>query len=149
MQDPARRLPRPDALQALDDNVIALTYSADHRGDRRCRLAKLNAPLLGFVVGADHIEVVALLVRQHRGARHRKHFDRLHTFEQNGDEFAVIELANIASCLRLIREKRIGDFAAQRDRVGIGCDRIADEVELAGLCVGPPVRQPDTDDDGI
>ena len=64
-------------LQTLDDHLVAERDAAGHGGDGGGRLPELDPALFGLVVGADDKDIFALLIRQHRGARNRQHFDRL------------------------------------------------------------------------
>ena len=60
----------------------------DHRGVGG-RLAEHDAARLRLVVGVHHVDVVALLVGQHRAARDAERLDRLDPLQQGGDELAV------------------------------------------------------------
>src|SRR3984957_12108348 len=62
----------PDALDPLGDHHLALLQPAGDHGRGGRRLAQLDPPLLHLVVGADNIDVVPLLVGQHRLARNAK-----------------------------------------------------------------------------
>src|ERR1700736_988746 len=57
------RLAGAPALQALVDHQLACLQTVDHRGNGRRRLAELDRPALRLVVGADHIDIIALLIR--------------------------------------------------------------------------------------
>src|ERR1700722_9287887 len=55
-----------NALDAIgDDHLAVFQPTRDHGGGWR-RLSQLDAALLDLVAGADHIDVIPLLVRQHR-----------------------------------------------------------------------------------
>src|SRR6266851_3379564 len=69
------RLSRAHALDALDDDALAFAEPAGHRRQRRRRLAELDAALLRLVVAVDDVDVVAHLVGEYRGARHRQRLE--------------------------------------------------------------------------
>ena len=60
-------------------------------------MALLNAADLCLVLGIDHVNIVALLIRQHGSARNGQHRDRLHALQQHGDEFSVDQFADCQS----------------------------------------------------
>src|ERR1700712_522514 len=68
---------RADALNAVGNHHFALFQATRDRRGRGRRLPQLNSPLLHLVVGAHDIDVVALLVRQHRLAGNAKRHDGL------------------------------------------------------------------------
>ena len=119
-----------------------------HDGGGGRRLAELNAPTLRLVLRIDNVDVIALLVGQHRGARDGENVDRLHALEQHGHEFAVGQLARAGlpgvSCLG---NSGLGTTPRTRNRVGVFGDRRRHIVELAFLPVDPPVRQAQLDHD--
>ena len=94
-------------------------------GDRRRRLAELDAALLHLVVLADDEDVVALLVGQHRGARHRQRLGRLDVLQQRRSPARRRPAHGRLPCAR------IGHCAAQHHGVGVAGHRVVDEVELA------------------
>jgi len=56
-------------------------------------LAELDAPLLCLVLRIDDIDVIALLIGQHRGARDGENGNRLDAFDQHAHELAVEQFA--------------------------------------------------------
>ncbi len=99
--------------------------------------------LLHFVLRIDGIDVVAALVGQHRGARHGQQLHRFHALYQDGDEFAVYQLARRRVADLAVVERRIGNGATQHDCIGAGGHCVVDEIQLAGLAVEAAVRQAD------
>src|ERR1700722_4857546 len=137
------------ALDAVNDDCLALAQAAQDRGRRRCGLAKLDAGLRRLVLRVHGVDVIALLVGQDRGTGDGEDFDRLDAFDQNGDKFAVGEFAYRGAIHFANSQRGIGDRAAQDDRVGGGGHRVVLEGQLAGLAVDLAVRQPQPDHDGI
>src|SRR5579863_4750236 len=82
-----------DTLQTLADDQLALAKPVGYHGGGWRRLALLNAPGLNLVLRIDHVDIVALLIRQHGRARNGQNRDRLHTLEENCHEFSVEQLA--------------------------------------------------------
>src|SRR6478609_5532633 len=138
----------PYLLQAFDDHRLAGRKPARHCGDRGCRLSEPDAPLLGLVIGAEDIDIFALLIRQHRRAWDRHDLDRLHALQQHGHEFIVGELAYRSVCRQFFQD-RIGNGSPQRDGVGVLRDGIVDEIQLTDLVIEPAVRQAQPDDDRL
>ena len=127
------RLARADPLQPLADDQSRLPSSplmmtAVDGVDWPSWMRRTSR----LVLRIDDIDIVALLVGQHRGARDREHRDRLHAFEHHGDEFAVGQLARTpAPGLGMPGSTRVRDDAAQGERVGVFGDRRRHIVELA------------------
>ena len=93
---------------------LAFLEAADHDGGRRGRLAELDAPHLRLVLRIDDIDVIALLIGQHRGARDREDRDRLHAFEHHGHEFAVGQFARTGSAGDRARSGAAGSGSTPR-----------------------------------
>ena len=89
-----------DTLQPLADDQLSFLEPIAHHGRGRRRLAELDAPLLRLVLRIDDIDVIALLIGQHRGARNGENRDRLHALLQHGHELAVEQFAR-SRCIRL------------------------------------------------
>jgi len=71
-------------LVALQDDALGFFQPLQDEGCGRG---------LGLVIRADHINVIALLVRQHGRARDRDRRDRLNAFQDHSHELAVEEFA--------------------------------------------------------
>ena len=127
-----------DALHALGNDQLPFLEPARHDRRRGRRLAEMDAPDLRPILLIDDVDIVALLVGQHRGARDRQYRDRLHAFEQYGDEFLVRELSKSRLSGLCGDQHRVRDHAAQGDRVGVLVDGRRDVIELADLLIDLP-----------
>ena len=80
-----------NALDAVGDDHFAVFQPAGNNGGGWRGLSQLNPALLDFVVGADHVDVVALLVGQHCLARDAERRDGLDALDENRHEGAIYE----------------------------------------------------------
>src|SRR5208283_4648345 len=78
-----------DALDAIGDNHLAFRQAAGDYGGGGCGLPQLNAALFDLLILTNYIDVIALLIRQHRFARNAQGHHRLNAFDQHVDEGAI------------------------------------------------------------
>ena len=64
--------------------------------------------IFGLVLRIDHVDVIALLISQHRSARNCKHRDRMHAFEHHGDEFSVGQFAERSAGIGAVESRGFG-----------------------------------------
>jgi hypothetical protein len=137
-----------DALDTVGDHRLALLEAGqDHRRLGR-GLAQRDATLLGLVAGGDHVDIIALLIRQDGRTRDAQRLDRLRALDSDGDELAIGQFPVPRRAGLCAGAHRIGHGGAQRDGIGVGGDRGLDIVELADMVVGPAIWQPQPDHHG-
>ncbi len=137
-----------DPLQPLGDHQLPFLQPIGHNRSRRGRLAEANAPDLRLVLRIDDVDVIALLIGQHRGPWNGQDRDRLDPFEQHRHELAVAQFPQTAPTGPHPGQQRVGDDPAQCNRVGILGDSRRHIVEMAHLPVDFPGRQAQPDLDG-
>ena len=134
------RLTGPDALQPLAYDELSLFEAVGYNRSRRRRLPKLYTTDLGLVLRIQYVDVISLLVGQHRGTRDGQNRDRLHPFKAHGHEFAVDQLPRTRLPGRGAEKYRVGDDATEGERVrGFGHGG-GDVVELGVVPVSRAVR---------
>src|SRR5439155_20733997 len=107
-----------DPLDAVPDHHFAFAETRHDDRRRWCGLAEPDTPLLHLVLAVDDVDVLALLVRQHRRTRDAQSHHWLNAFDQHCDEFAIDQLSVHWNTGLDRFASRVGNCAPQQDRVG-------------------------------
>ncbi len=136
-----------DALDAFRDDLFAFAEPGGDHCDGGRRLSKLN-PALGYdVVGANNIDIIALLIRKDGRTRDREGDHGFHAFDKCCDKLPIDERPNRNITGHL--SQWIWDRAADNNRIGVGGDRRIHIIELALLGIKGAIWKPNAQDDGI
>ena len=132
-------------LNSLDDDLLSFLEAINNASRVRRHLAEAHPALPGDILIVHNIHVTALLIGEDGGARHGDDQLRLHGFKKHGDELVGHKLTKVDAARRFLPPDGIRNDPAEKECVGILCDRVIDEVELPDLAIDPPVRKAKSD----